>query len=563
VLPAEYARDPERVARFQREAQAVAALNHPGVAAIYEFARADDIGFLVLELVEGETLADRVRRGAVPPEEALAIAKEICEALEAAHEKGICHRDLKPANIKLTPDGKVKVLDFGLAKVLQDTSAPANVMNSPTLSLGGTFPGVVLGTAGYMSPEQAKGFAADHRSDIFSFGCVLYELLTGKLAFEGETASEILASVLKTEPDYARLPARLNPRLVELLRRCLEKQPKRRWHAVADVRVEIESILARGVFARETSEALRPWWRRALPVAAGVLLGAMSALAGVRVFTPATAATVARFTIAIPEAQRFSLNNRARVAVSPRGTELAYVADERIYLRAFDEVQPRPIGGTEASSPNSVVFSPDGRAIAYWSTVDRSIKRIAISGGAPVTICVIESSAPNSLSWGRQGLLFAQEGIGIRRVSANGGSPELIIPAADGETLASAQLLPDGRTILFSVAKGAAASRWDLGQIAVQTIGGARKILLEGAADARYVPSGHLVYALGGMLLAVPFDLDRLDVVGGPVPVVEGVRRAAYTTNVPATAQYSFRTMDRWFTSPARPVFPTVSRISR
>lgn len=232
VLPEAYASDPERISRFHREAQAVAALNHQNIASIYDLAEADGTKYLVLELIEGETLEERLKRGPVPIEEALRIAKEILEALEGAHEKGICHRDLKPGNVKLTPAGTVKVLDFGLAKFVQGAAATAgNLTHSPTLTLA-TFPGVILGTAAYISPEAAKGYETDQRSDIFAFGCILYELLTGHQAFDGETASEILASVLKSELNLAALPPRLHPRLVELLRRALEKNPKKRWRGL-------------------------------------------------------------------------------------------------------------------------------------------------------------------------------------------------------------------------------------------------------------------------------------------------------------------------------------------
>ena len=540
ILPAEYARDPERVARFQREAQAVAALNHPGVAAIYELALANDVRFLVLELVEGETLAERLRRGPLPVEDALVITKEICEALEAAHEKGICHRDLKPANIKLTEEGRVKVLDFGLAKVLQDNSAHGSVANSPTLSLAGTLPGMILGTAGYMSPEQAKGFAADHRSDIFSLGCILYELLTGRQAFEGETASEILASVLKSEPDLSRLPARLNPRVVELLRRCLEKQPKRRWHAVADLRVEIEGVLASGVLAEPPRGAARAWWRRALPVAAGVLAGAIAAGAAVWNFKPAPQPTITRFSIAVPEEQQFTLANRHLLAWSPDGSQLAYVASNRLFLRTMDDVTSRPLASGDIQATASPVFSPDSRSLAFYSVTDRAIKRVSVSGGAAVTICGGIAQSPYGLDWSADAILFVLSQ-GVMRVSPNGGTPETIVPAVTGETNASPQMLPGGQHVLFSVAKGDAPNRWESGQIVVQRPGSSeRKVLIDGGGDARYVPTGHLVYALSGTLFAVPFDVQRLEVTGGPVPIIEGVRRAAVVPNVPPTTQFAF-----------------------
>src|SRR5262245_60059661 len=284
ILPEMFAQDPERVARFEREARLLASLNHVNIAALYGLEQADGRHFLVMELVEGRTLAERIASGPIPVEEALKIALQITEALEAAHDKGVIHRDLKPANVKITPDSRVKVLDFGLAKAMSGANAsPAgrshqgmdvaptetDRMNSPTLSVVATNAGVILGTAGYMSPEQAKGRAADQRSDIFSFGCLLYEMLTGRVTFDGETVAEVIASVLKQDADLSLIPANVHSRVVELIRRCLVKDAKRRWHAAADVRVEIETILAesRGLKAAESAGARIPRWQLAAAIA--------------------------------------------------------------------------------------------------------------------------------------------------------------------------------------------------------------------------------------------------------------------------------------------------------
>src|SRR5262245_53815763 len=265
ILPEEFSLDAVRVSRFQREAEVLASLNHPNIAAIYDLAEASGTRFLVLELVEGETLADRIANGPIPVEEALSIAVQICEALEAAHERGIIHRDLKPANVKLTPDNKVKVLDFGLAKAIANAPANATLSNSPTL-LSGTMGGMLVGTASYMSPEQARGENTDTRSDIFSFGCCLYQMLTGRQGFKGRTVSDILASVLARELDFTLIPARLNTKITQLIRRATEKEPKRRWHAIGDVRVEIETVLAEGVFATAGLATTKPLWKRAIPI---------------------------------------------------------------------------------------------------------------------------------------------------------------------------------------------------------------------------------------------------------------------------------------------------------
>src|SRR5438093_1927085 len=391
VLPDTFAADPERIARFEREAKMLAALNHPHIAALYGMEESAGRHFLVMELVEGETLAERLQRGAMPIEETLKIAHQIVEALEAAHEKGIVHRDLKPANVKITPDDKVKVLDFGLAKALEPERGVSELTHSPTLSLMATEAGLILGTAAYMSPEQAKGFPADQRSDVFSFGVVLYEMLTGRQPFQGETAPDILASVLVRDPDLKSLPPHLNPRLHDLLRRCLEKTPKRRWQAIGDVRAEIETIAAdpHGESAIAHAGAPpRPLWRRAIPIVATAIIA--SGLTGFGVWTArrSTPLPVARFTLTLPEGQQFTNLGRQLIAISPDGTQIVYVANRRLYLRPISALEARPISGAEAEGGVlNPAFSPDGQFIVFWSADDQTVKKIAVTGGAAVTIC--------------------------------------------------------------------------------------------------------------------------------------------------------------------------------
>src|SRR5262245_8532895 len=320
-LPDDFAADVGRLTRFQREALVLASLNHPNIAQIYGLEDSTPQTCIVMELVEGETLAERLRRGAVPPEEALRIAMEICDALEAAHQRGIIHRDLKPANVKITPDGKTKVLDFGLAKALESTPGNANLSDSPTLTIDGTNAGMILGTAAFMSPEQAKGLAADARSDVFSFGCVLYEMLTGRQAFHGETVSDILASVLRRELDFMLLLDNLDPRLHEVLRRCLDKNPKRRWHAAADLRIELEAV-ASDVYRKP--ERAQPGTRERFWISAVAVLTLIAVILAVMAFRPSTPPDELRLEITTPPT-----SDPLSLAISPDGRKVAFVANQQ------------------------------------------------------------------------------------------------------------------------------------------------------------------------------------------------------------------------------------------
>ena len=548
ILPAIFMSDADRLARFEREARVLAALNHPNIATIYGVERVDPpagsgqagIHALVLEVVEGETLADRLSTigTGLPLSEALAIARQIVEALETAHEKGIVHRDLKPANIKIRPDGVVKVLDFGLAKLVQN--GPASIPSltlSPTIAAAGTSPGVILGTAGYMSPEQAKGDEADQRSDIFSFGCILYELLTGRQAFEGETASEILAGVLKSEVDFAAIRSRFDPRLIDLLRHCLEKNPKQRWHAAADVRIELEAVMGRAQMVnepRQTAGEPQGMWKRALPVAASLVVAALGSGYAVWMLKPEPPRSVTRFVIPLPEGQRFTDPSGQLVAISPDGTNVVYVANQRLYLRPISGLDARAIPGGEGDVSNPV-FSPDGRTVAFYSVGEGVLKRLDIAGGAPVTIAKMER--PFGLSWSEQGIVFGQSRRGILRVPSTGGVPEMLVPLKD-EIPSSSQVLPGGRAVLFSVRS--ISNDQIHARVVVQPLdGGARKTLVEGGLDGRYLPTGHLVYVISGDLFAAPFDLASLSVSGGAVPLVEGIRRSTLIVS-PAAAQFSY-----------------------
>jgi eukaryotic-like serine/threonine-protein kinase len=530
ILPEEFSQDRERVSRFLREAQSVAALNHTNIAAIYELAESQGMRFLVLELVEGETLAERLNRGALPNSEALTIAKQILEALEAAYEKGIVHRDLKPANVKITPDGKVKVLDFGLAKAREEVSSTnVALSNSPTAGLGATTPGIIMGTAAYMSPEQAKGFSVDHRSDLFSFGCVLYEMLTGRQAFAGDSISEILASVLKSDVDFTLLPSTLNPRTRELLRRCVEKNPKNRWHAAADLRVELESSMNAAVPAVPITSSRFGWKYAAIVIVVLALLGlAVDDFIQHKRETSAPR-TVSKFAITVPLDMLSNFLSRV-IAISPDGTQIVYQTKGKLLLRSIGDFDSKPIPGAEDTiATTTPTFSPDGRSVIYWSVARGGLVTIPTIGGTPLLVAPISSIGIFGINWTADGILFA-EGRQLRRVAGNGGTMTVL---SDGGSTALPRtfpkVLPGGKAILF-------ATRVDgRVQIAVQTLDSDKpQILLEPPLDAsksnidvHYVPTGHLIYGVGGTVFAVPFDLAQLKLTGNPVPVIPGVRQAS------------------------------------
>jgi Tol biopolymer transport system component len=540
VLPDAVASDPERLARFQREAQVLASLNHPNIAHVYGLERTDSGHALVMELVEGPTLADRIAEGPIPVDEALPYARQIAEALEAAHEQGIVHRDLKPANIKVRPDGVVKVLDFGLAKALQPSSAGhTDVTASPTITSPAmmTNAGVILGTAAYMSPEQARGKAVDRRTDIWAFGCVLYEMLTGRRAFAGDEVSDVLASVLVREPDWTLLPRELSPVLVAFIKRCLHKDRKQRIGDAQSVRLALEGAFGTGATPAPGSVVHRPFWRRALPVTVASL--ATAVIVGGIAWSLRPAASppkVSRFEYVLPEGQPLRGGVRPVMAISRDGRHFVYNTSDGLYLRAMGEIEPRLIPGTEAPLGNPF-FSPDGQSIGFFQ--DNQLKRIPISGGTAANICACAAPQPLGASWALNDVILFAQPAGIMRVSANGGTPELVIPAKDGEQLYGPQLLPDGDAVLFSVATGTGADRWDRGQVVVQSLSSAKRTLVvQGGSDARYLSSGHLVYALQNALFGVPFDAGRLATTGGAVSLVQGVQRST-GFNVTAAAHYA------------------------
>jgi serine/threonine-protein kinase len=530
ILPELFALDADRLARFAREAQVLASLNHPNIAAIYGFEESGAAKALVLELVDGPTLADRIAQGPIPIDEALPIARQIAEGIEAAHEQGIVHRDLKPANIKLRPDGIVKVLDFGLAKVLQpEAIAGGEPSVSPTITSASMIErGLMLGTAAYMSPEQAKGREADKRADVWAFGAVLYEMLSGRRAFNGEDSADTLAAVLRQDVDWTVLPASVPAPLRHLLVRCLDRDVKQRLRDIGEARIVLASPTAVADTATAVAVAPRRWRRaRALivPIAATVALGGSAAWYVGR--QPVTPLAVTRFTFTLPNGQSITLPaSRHAIALSPDGSQLVYVADGRLYRRSMSELDVHAIPGTELHQTiTTPVFSPDGGSIAFWSGTDQTIKRVAVTGGAAVTVCPADN--PFGITWEADGLVFGQGRKGIMRVSANGGTPELLVRVEDGEEAHGPQLLPGRQHVLFTLATGSTWERWDRARVVVQSLAsGERKTLIDGGGDARYVATGHLVYAVGTTVLAARFDPARLEVTGAPVPMVEPVRRS-------------------------------------
>jgi len=540
VLPEIFTKDPERLARFEREARVLASLNHPNVAAIYGVEEAEGRRFLVLELVEGENLAERLIRGALSLEETLDICRQIAEGLEGAHEKSIIHRDLKPSNVKITPERKVKILDFGLAKAFHDQTSEVDISKSPTITADMTQPGVILGSAAYMSPEQATGRPVDKRADIWAFGCILFECLAGKRAFPGDTVTESIAAVLRGEPDWNSLPADTPGNVQAVLRRCLQKDPNRRLRDIGDARLEIEAPVAYPSEAVTASRRFSVLWLGAGAVAmllAGILVERLL----IRHPQSASSPSVISSTIKVEpghwldgmrrdvEMQRPS---RTAMAISSDGEFVVYSAIEenpgpqakpRLFLRRIDQLEAKPITGTEGGI--NPFLSPDNRWVGFLA--DGKLRKIPIEGGIPSTLC--DASTLFGANWGRDNSIVftVGEDVGLSRVSADSGNPEILTKPDPRRGELSHRLpswLPDGKAVLFTIMR----QFWDYQpSLAVLQLDTHEwHVLIPDAADARYVPTGHLVFLKRGTLMAVRFDLARLRVIGQPFPLVENVMQA-------------------------------------
>jgi Tol biopolymer transport system component len=541
VLPS-VANDPERLARFKREAHVLASLNHPNIAAIYGFEDGPSTGSgqaataaLVMELVDGATLADRLAAGPMPLAEALPIAKQIAEALEAAHEQGIVHRDLKPANIKIRADGTVKVLDFGLAKAVDPAnSSMMNASLSPTLSLQATQAGIILGTAAYMSPEQAKGRAVDKRADIWAFGVVLYEMVSGGRGYLAEDVSETLAAVLTRDVDWKALPRDTSPRLQQLLRDCLVRDPKQRLRDIGEARRVLERLISGAPDPSSTitiaAAPETPAWKRAVPwtIAALAVAAAIGVEVTRRAAPPPPPAAVSRSRVSFKELSGF-------VALSGDGTRMVYTETVdngfMLALRRLDEFEARVLpGSADGVFP---LFSRDGQWIVFsTNTNPPTVKKIPIDGGTPITLCT--GNFGLGATWGADDTIVFQGPKGLLRVSANGGTPQPLttIDQAKGERMHSRpQFLPDGRQLLFTVtgANGPEFAVLDLEK-------GGYRTIAKGGDNGRYSPTGHLTYVREATLFALPFDLRRLAAVGSETPVVEGISTIGPT----GTGDYAF-----------------------
>ena len=529
ILPDAFVDDPDRLARFQREAQVLASLNHPNIGSIYGLEEAEGVRALVLELIEGPTLADRIKQGPIPVDEALPIAKQIAEALEAAHEQGVIHRDLKPANIKVRDDGTVKVLDFGLAKAL-DPTPEGDPSQSPTMTatMGGTREGVVLGTAAYMSPEQARGKPLDKRTDIWSFGCVLFEMLSGRGAFGAETLSDTIAGVIEREPDWQVLPTDTPPSLHALLRRCLAKEPKRRVHDIADARLAMEGGFDTGIVVSTVhpiAPALRVWRQPALVVVVGAVL--LATLTGTAVWTAMSRDTttpgIARLSIATDALPLDLGGSHPDITIFPDGTRVLYRGrDEQLMLRRIDQFVGAPLRGAESATFPFV--SPDGQWVGFLDGVSATVMlKVSAAGGPSVTV-LDNGETVWGASWGDDDqIVFG--GLGLFRISADGGEVEALttLDDAQGENRhAWPSIIPNRDAVVFTIGSGVTLTT---GQVAVLDLT-TREITKLGLAGvgARYVPTGHLVYAVSdGSIRAVPFDVSALEVTGSPVPLADGV----------------------------------------
>jgi len=530
VLPDSFTADPDRLGRFQREAKVLASLNHPNIGGIYGLETSGENQALVLELIEGPTLAERIAEGPVSADQAISMVRQMAEALSAAHDAGVVHRDLKPANIKVRPDGTVKVLDFGLAKAVEGSAAGAESSDAPTITAMSSQVGAIIGTAAYMSPEQARGEDVDKRSDIWALGCVAYELLTGRRAFEGRTMSDTLASVLAREPDIAQIPREVPTAFRKFIKRCLEKEPNQRLRDATEGILQLEERLADGEAAENSNRAERPpatyFWQKPA-VAASILLlvsGAMAGLAVVLWPEPVPEVTRALLTPSNPTVMeaRFDRN----IAITPDGNRVVYKAltggQSQYFVRVLSELEASPLTGLTPNIRN-IFISPEGDRVGFFDG-NRAVQRVSILGGPPVDIAEIPAP-PRGATWGPDDeIIFAAGNRGLFRVSVAGGALEQLTEpdtAMEETSHMWPEYLPGGRAVLFSIRTTGPLENSQIAVLDLET--GDYRTLFPGGSNPIYSPTGHIIYGVSGTLRAVLFDAQNLEVLSEPIPVVDQV----------------------------------------
>jgi len=533
VLPDVFASDPDRAARFDREAKVLASLNHSNITTVHSVHHVDSVRFLVMEFAHGESLADRIARGRIPLDEALVIARQIALAIEAAHESGVVHRDLKPANITVTDDNKVEVLDFGLAKALDPagTISGSDLSKSPTLASGHTAAGLILGTAAYMSPEQARGKSVDRRTDIWAFGCVLYEILTGRKAFDGETVTDVLAAVVTRDPDWALIPPATPTRIRELLRRCLEKDPQRRLRDAGEIRIAIEDVIARphsdptpltasGVPHRR--RRVWPW----LVLAGMATLIVLSAIDG----DDDAENEPTRLSVALPPTDVLDGGSENLLLnITRDGRTLVYGARRdgaaHLFVRRMGDGDPTMLEGTDRA--HAPFFSPDGKWVAFFA--DGKLKKVSVNGGPVFDICAV--GADRAGVWLDDGSIVVATHATqpLMRVASAGGVPEAVTLLDTTQTERTHRwpdALPGGEWVIFTVGSQKSPGNYEDATIAAASLRtGERRVLMSGASMARYCAPGYLLFSRQGTLLAVPMDPDNPKVTGQPVPVFDRLDR--------------------------------------
>jgi Tol biopolymer transport system component len=561
VLPEAFARDTDRMARFQREAKVLASLDHPNIASIYGLEDSGGTRALVMQLVEGPTLADRIKQGPIAVDEAVRIAKQIADALEYAHERGIIHRDLKPANVRVTNDDAVKVLDFGLAKALEGDPSSLDISTSPTISRMATMQGVLLGTAAYMSPEQAKAKPVDRRADIWAFGCVFYEMLTAKVAFHGDTVTDTLAAVVRAEPDWSQLPATTPMRVRVLLQRCLQKDAKQRLRDIGDARISLNEVLSGVPEPASGPAASLPAWRRMIPwgvACAFAVAPAVFAWAPWRGAATSTSTEPVLFQVQLPE--KMTLGPTGVFALSPDGRQLAFAAIgadgvQRLWVRSLGALEARPLPGSETTLFLPFFWSPDSRFIAF--DAGGKLKKIPVAGGPAETICDLSALAIGG-SWSRNGTIIFSTSGSVMRVSAAGGvAAPLIIAEPSRESASLPSFLPDGRHFIYLRSSSQPEkSGIYVGSLDAKPDEQNSNLLVAAQNMPAYVPSadsdaGYLLFMREGTLMAQPFDARRLELSGEPFALADKVATflnlSAFSASVNGVLAYQTGTGGRTF----------------